>query len=117
MTAKPKTVTVATSVKPASVSIPKRQVIQHTKLFKAELNVALQSANNALAAADLALTAAAGERDMAIELANQRFAAIRSELDDERIDALTKITGIEAAMAAMEPEKPALSVVTTAAAQ
>lgn len=79
-------------------SIPKRQVIEHTKLFRAELQAALAAANNELMAADSALASAADDRDMAITLANQKFEAIREGVDADRADLLLKIGGIEAAL-------------------
>lgn len=81
-------------------SIPSRPVIQHTSLFRAELQAALNRANGALLNADNALSVAADDRDMDISLANQRFDAIREGIDAERIDILRSIAGIEAALAA-----------------
>lgn len=111
MNTKPKTVR-AVSAAAAIATIPSRQVIPHTKLFKASLQIAYDAANNALAGADQALAAAAGERDAMIELAKDRYEAIRVELDAERADIKTNLTGIEAAMAAIEPK--ASNVVTMA---
>ena len=84
-------------------SIPKRPVIEHTKLFRAELQAALSAANNELMAADSALVSAADDRDMSISLANQKFEAIREGVDADRTDILLKITGIAAALAATAP--------------
>lgn len=99
-----------TAPKPAAVaeaekrsSIPKRPVIQHTALFRAELQAALNVANNEMVQADSALSSAADERDMAVALANQKFEAIRAGLDAERADILLKTAGIEAALKATEP--------------
>ena len=83
-----------------NATIPKRQVVSHTKILRAELQVKLSDANGALAVADSALIAIAGERDGAIELANQRYEAFRHELDAERQDLLRSITGIEAVLEA-----------------
>jgi hypothetical protein len=87
----------------ANATIPSRPVIQHTKLLRAELQVRLSSANGALTTADTALVVAAQDRDAAIELANQRYAAIRAEIDAERDDVLTTIAGLEAALHATKP--------------
>ncbi|MGV8950105.1 MAG: hypothetical protein ACOH2M_03305 [Cypionkella sp.] len=86
----------------ARATIPTRPVIAHTKLFRAEMQVQHQALNNALANVDHALTAAAGERDAAVELANMRFAVIRAELDAERGDVLRNLDGVEAALDATE---------------
>ena len=83
-----------------NATVPKRQAVQHTKLFRAELQVKLSDANGALAVADAALIAIAGERDAAIELANQRYDAFRRELDAERDDIIRSIKGVEAALEA-----------------
>lgn len=85
-----------------NATVPKRQVVSHTKILRAELQVKLSDANGALAVADSALIAIAGERDGAIELANQRYEVFRRELDAERQDILRSITGIEAALIATE---------------
>lgn len=98
----PKPIAVAQAERQAS--IPKRQVIQHTQLFRAELQVRLNKANGQLAEADLALANAAADRDAAIELAKQKFDAIRAEVDAERQDIITAITGIEAALTATAPK-------------
>jgi hypothetical protein len=95
-------------------SIPKRPVIEHTKLFRASLQLELQAANAALAVADRDLTNAAAERDEAEEtaqraydasvaFARQRFDTIRTQVDAERDDILREINGIEAAMDATTP--------------
>ena len=95
-------------------TIPTRPVIEHTKLLRASLQVALQEKTAALAAADRDLANAASERDEAREanrhehemkdaLADQRFDAIRTEVDADRTDILSSMTGIEAALAATEP--------------
>ncbi len=80
MPSKPTPVAVAEK----SASIPKRPVIQHTKLLQASLH--------------------ASERDREIEFAQQKFDAIREGLDAERADIITSIDGIEAALKAMSKE-------------
>lgn len=105
----PKPIAVAQAEKQAS--IPKRQVIQHTQLFRAELQVRLNKANGQLAEADLALANAAADRDAAIELAKQKFDAIRAEVDAERQDIITAITGIEAALTATSPKADTMAQV------
>lgn len=96
-------------------SIPKRPVIQHTALFRAELQAALNIVNNEMVQADSALSSAADERDMAISLANQKFDAIRAGLDAERNDILLKTAGIEAALKATEPAAEPSNIVAMAA--
>lgn len=92
-------------------SIPSRPVIQHTKLLRAELHLALQAMTAALAADDRDLANAAGERDETMEanrreyeakdaLAVERFRAIRSGIDANRADVIRAMEGIEAALAA-----------------
>ncbi len=88
-----------------NATVPKRQVVSHTKILRAELQVKLSDANSALSVADAALIAIAGERDNAVELANQRYEAFRNELDGERNDILRSITGIEAALVATGDDK------------
>lgn len=83
--------------------LPTRPVIEHTKLFRAHLQMEHSKANAALSEADLALANAASERDSLIELAKQKFDAIRAQLDSERHDIITTLTGIEAAMKAISP--------------
>lgn len=100
--APPKPIAVAQAEKAAT--LPTRPVIQHTQLFRAELQVRLSKANGQLSEADLALTNAAAARDAAIELANQKYEAIRSELDAERQDIMTELAGIEAALTATAPK-------------
>lgn len=101
MASKPTPVAVAEK----SASIPKRPVIQHTKLLYASLQMELEKANNALHAADTALAIAASDRDREVEFVNQKFAAIREGLDAERADIITAIDGIEAALKAMSKEQ------------
>jgi hypothetical protein len=112
-TRKPKTTNPVTQATKAA-TIPKRQVIKHTALFRAELQVKLRSLNDALAAADRDLTNAASERDVSLEanrrdheakdaLATQRYETIRSEVDEDRNDILLNIEGVEAALAATGP--------------
>lgn len=84
-------------------TIPTRPVIQHTSLFRAELQAALNRANGALLNADAALSVASDDRDMEVALANQRYDAIRGQIDAERSDILKNIAGIEAALAATAP--------------
>lgn len=84
-------------------TIPTRPVIEHSKLFRAELQAALNKANSALLNADSALSVAADDRDTDVTLANQRFDAIRAGLDLERADINRTIGGIEAALKATEP--------------
>ena len=113
-----------TTTKPAPVaavqeaskraSIPKRPVIEHTKLFRAELQAALSAANNELMAADSALVSAADDRDMSISLANQKYDAIREGVDADRADILLKITGIAAALAATAPASNVVPMTTAA---
>ena len=105
----PKPIAVAQAEKQAS--IPKRQVIQHTQLFRAELQVRLNKANGQLAEADLALANAEADRDAAIELANQKYDAIRAEVDAERQDIITAITGIETALTATSPKADTMAQV------
>jgi len=100
---KPKTPPAVTEAK-RKATIPSRPVIEHTKLLRAELQAAHIKASNALLSADAALSAAADSRDADIALANQRFDAIRAEVDAERDDILASIKGIEAALAATEPK-------------
>lgn len=102
MTTRPPRKTKAVAEAEINATIPSRPVIQHTKLLRAELQAAHIKANNALLSADAALSAAADSRDADIALANQRFDAIREELDAERTDILSSIKGIEAALAATE---------------
>lgn len=97
MPSKPTPVAVAEK----SASIPKRPVIQHTKLLQASLQMERQKANEALHLADTALAIAASERDREIEFAQQKFDAIREGLDAERADIITSMDGIEAALVAM----------------
>jgi hypothetical protein len=101
MPAKPTPVAVAEK----SAAIPKRPVIQHSKLLYASLQMELEKANNVLHAADTALTIAASERDREVEFAHQKFDAIREGLDAERADIITSIDGIEAALKAMSKEQ------------
>lgn len=102
---KPQPKSLPAAVKEAAkrASIPKRQVIRHTSLFRAELQAALHAANNELLQADAALSSAADDRNTAIDLANQKYEAIRLGIDEERADLHTKIAGIEAALAATAP--------------
>lgn len=101
-------------------TIPTRPVIEHTKLFRAELQVQMAAVNCALDQVEHTLATAAGERDAAIEaadgaydlamaaagktrkgaveLASQRFDAIRANLDKEQADLRHKKDGIEAAL-------------------
>ena len=124
-----------TPSKPAAVaaaekkaSIPKRPVIQHTKLFRAELQVALREKNAALAVADRDLAIAASERDEALEanrreyeakdaLAVERFKVIRAEVDADRDDILRTIAGIEKALEATGEASAAPSNVVAMAAE
>lgn len=95
-------------------TIPSRPVIQHTSLFRATLQQLRSKATDALASADMALTAAASERDhemdaakraydAACSVAASRFEAIRSELDAERADCICELDGIDAAMSVTAP--------------
>lgn len=84
-----------------NATVPKRQVVQYTKLLRAELQTKLSDTTSALAVADAALIAIAGERDNAIELAQKRFEAFRYEIDEERKDILRSLTGLEAALEAL----------------
>lgn len=86
-------------------TIPTRPVIQHTNLFRAELQAALRRANGALLNADNALSVAADDRDADMALVSQRFDAIRAQIDAERDDILRNIAGIEAALAATLPKE------------
>ena len=86
-------------------TIPTRPVIQHTSLFRAELQAALRRANGALLNADNALSVAADDRDADMALVSQRFDAIRAQIDAERDDILRNIAGIEAALAATSPKE------------
>lgn len=113
-----------TPSKPAAVvaaekkaTIPKRQVVQHTKLLRAALQVEQSAKNDALASVERDLAHAAGVRDeeqesakraynMAVDLAAQKFMAIRAELDAERSDILSALEGIEAALETTR-ERPA----------
>lgn len=98
MTTKPtKPTPVAQAEKKAS--IPKRPVIEHANLLRATLTATLRKAQGELQNADMALSLAAEERDDAVKLANERFAAIREGLDAERSDITTAIDAIEAALA------------------
>lgn len=101
MTAKKQT-PVAAAAKAAT--IPKRPVIQHTKLLTATLQAELRKAQGALQEADMALSIAAQDRDDAINLANARFDAIREGLDQERVDIIRTIDGIEAGLKAMSSQ-------------
>ena len=100
-----------TTKKPAPVttaakgaSIPKRPVIQHTKLLTATLQAEHRKAQGALQEADMALSLAAQERDDAINLANAKFEAIREGLDAERRDIITSIDMLESALKASAPK-------------
>ena len=113
-----------TAPKPAAVisaekkaSLPKRQVVQHTKLLQANLLVEQSAKNDALASVDRDLAHAAGSRDeareaaerafqMACALADQTFEAIRGELDAERSDIIRSLEGIDAALDAIR-DRPA----------
>lgn len=99
-TKKPTPVAAATK----AATIPKRPVIQHTKLLTATLQAELRKAQGALQEADMALSIAAQDRDDAINLANARFDAIREGLDQERVDIIRTIDGIEAGLKAMAPQ-------------
>lgn len=99
-----KVVTPAVTEAKKRATIPTRPVIRHTSLFRAELQAALNRANGALLNADNALSVAADDRDAEISLANQRFDAIRAQIDAERDDILNNIAGIEAALAATAPK-------------
>lgn len=96
---KTKPAPVTTAVK--SASIPKRPVIQHTKLLTATLQAELRKASGALQEADMSLSLAAQERDDAISLANGRFDLIRQGLDAERADIISAMDGLEAALKSM----------------
>lgn len=109
-------------------SVPVRPVIQSTKLFRANLQIERQTANDALAAVDHALETEAGIRDAAVEaadktyelaleaarnaregataLAVERFNVVRSELDAERSDIIRVLDGVEAALAATQSDTP-----------
>lgn len=101
-----KTTAPVTAVKEARkrATVPTRPVIEHSKLFRAELQAALNKATSALLNADSALSVAADDRDTDITLANQRYDAIRLGLDAERADIHRTIGGIEAALKATEPQ-------------
>lgn len=112
-----------TPSKPAAVvtaekkaAIPKRQVVQHTKLLRAALQVEQSAKTDALALVDRNLVHASDGRDeakaaakraydMACTLADQTFDAIRAELDVERADIIQSLEGIEAALDAVR-ERP-----------
>jgi hypothetical protein len=113
----PKRAAVISAEKKAS--LPKRQVVQHTKLLQANLLVEQSAKNDALAAVDRDLAHAAGVRDeareaarracdMACALADQTFEAIRGELDSERTDIIRSLEGIDAALDAIRdrPTEP-----------
>lgn len=85
-------------------SIPKRPVIEHANLLRATLTATLRKAQGELQNADMALSLAAEERDDAIKLADDRFAAIREGLDAERDDINAAIDAIEAALAKLNPQ-------------
>lgn len=123
-TRKPKAADPVTQATKAA-TIPKRQVIKHDELFKAELLVARQVATDDLGMVDNTLQTAAVDRDMAIDaadraydlaceaalhirngaqqMAEQRFAIIPDELDGERGGIIRKLDGIEAALTSMTP--------------
>lgn len=82
-------------------SIPKRPVIQHTKLLTATLQAELRKAQGALQEADMALSIAAQDRDDAISLAKAKYDAIREGMDLERENIITCIDGLEAALKKM----------------
>lgn len=111
-----------------AATIPKRQVIKHTALFRAELQVKLRGLNDALAAADRDLTTAASERDISLEanrrdheakdqLVTQRFDTIRVAVDADRSDILLNIEGVEAALKATEAKASETSNVVSIAAE
>ena len=105
----PKPTAVAQAEKAAAV--PKRPVITHTGLLRATLQAELRKAQGELQQADIALTLAAEERDDAIAFANQKYDAIRAEVDAERQDIITAITGIEAALTATSPKADTMAQV------
>lgn len=124
---KPSSVPAVTEAK-RNATIPKRQVIKHTVLFRAELQVKLRSLNDALASADRDLTNAASERDISLEanrrdheakdaLVSQRFDTIRSAVDADRSDILLNIEGVEAALKATEAKTSETSNVVKIAAE
>jgi hypothetical protein len=54
-------------------TIPTKPVVEHTKLFRASLQLELSAANNTLAGVDLALQIAASTRDEAVEAAENAY--------------------------------------------
>lgn len=110
-------------------TIPTRPVIEHTKLFRAELVILQQTALLDLAQVDhvlmtavdecetaqvaaaraeeLAIAAAAKARKGADELATQRLSAIRKGADKERADIIRKLDAIERALNEPAPAEQA----------
>lgn len=109
-------------------TIPTRPVIEHTKLFRAELLLAQSAANSELEQADHIIVTAVEEKNaaqnaaaiaeqIAIEAANtarrgadalatQRFNTIRSEIEKERNDIICKLDSIEAALKSIADAEP-----------
>lgn len=116
MATRAKTTTPVDPVEAAAkrATIPTRPVIEHTKLFRASLQVQQSAATDALSLVDRDLVHAADTRaeemeaanrayGMAMALADQKYDAIRTELDAERVAIISVIDSIDAALAKLDP--------------
>lgn len=98
---------IAATTSAAESPTPSRPVIEHTKLFRASMQVAQRDAENALFVVDSELQAAAEGHEARMELERQRYAEVRRQLDEQRQDVVTHKAGIDAALAATAPRSVA----------